>query len=98
MMDLNSEMYPIDFSDEEISVLKNSLISIKTIQKKIQSTKIQKDGFFYIKFTIKEIHELTQHLASVLNKGISEDEDVLTEIIDRLDSTIKNTAGYPIID
>lgn len=97
-MDLNSEIYPIDFSEEEIDALKTSLITIKPIQKKIQSSKVQKDGFFYIKFTIKEIHELNQHLASILNKGISDEEDVITEIIDRLDSTLKNTAGYPIID
>jgi hypothetical protein len=97
-MDLNSEIYPIDFSEEEIDALKTSLITIKPIQKKIQSSKVQKDGFFYIKFTIKEIHELNQHLASILNKGISDEEAVITEIIDRLDSTLKNTAGYPIVD
>jgi hypothetical protein len=97
-MDLNTEMYPIDFSEEELDALKTSIIQVKPIQKKILSCKQNKDGFFYIKFTIKEIQALNQHLASVLNKGKSNDEDVISEIIDRLDATLKNTAGYPIIE
>ena len=96
-MDLNTELYPIDFSDEEIDVLKNQSIVVKTVQKKINTSKIQKDGFFYIKFTVKEIKDLNQNLASILNKG-TEDEDVISEIIDRLDSTLKNTMGYPIVE
>ncbi len=96
-MDLNTELYPIDFSDEEIDVLKNQSIIIKTVQKKITTSKVQKDGFFYIKFTVKEIKDLNQSLASILNKG-TEDEDVISEIIDRLDSTLKNTMGYPIVE
>lgn len=96
-MDLNTELYPIDFSDEEIDVLKNQSILVKTVQKKIITSKVHKDGFFYIKFTVKEIKDLNQNLASILNKG-TEDEDVISEIIDRLDSTLKNTMGYPIIE
>jgi hypothetical protein len=96
-MDLNTELYPIDFSDEEMDVLKHQSILVKTVQKKINTSKVNKDGFFYIKFTVKEIKDLNLNLASILNKG-TDDEDVISEIIDRLDSTLKNTMGYPIIE
>lgn len=96
-MDLNTEMYPIDFSEDELDVLKNTSVPYKSIHKKLTSTKKNKDGFYYIKFTIKEIRELNEYLASILNRDLA-DEGVLSEIIDRLDATLKNTAGYPIID
>lgn len=96
-MDLNTEMYPIDFSEDELEVLKGTSVPYKTIHKKLTSTKKHKDGFYYIKFTIKEIRELNEYLAAILNRDTA-NESILSEVIDRLHATLKNTAGYPIID
>ena len=72
-MDLNTEMYPIDFSEDELDVLKSTSVPYKTVQKKITSTKKNKDGFYYIKFTIKEIRELNEYLASILNRDLADE-------------------------
>lgn len=100
MVDWNTETYAIDFSEDELDLVNSLSIPYKAISKKTAASKAHRDGFHYIKFTLGEISQLSEFLASELNRSSwsGDEEDLISDMIDRLDATLRNTAGHRIIE